>query len=178
MKPIPAKLLLQVLQATPEQGAAFRAWLEVMGGVLEVSDEPKLLESRSDLESSGESPRKEKSATASADAIHRVGRLAYRNDFADVWLGEEHFNLSRRAKARACLRFLVEHRAFDVKAARDLAHEIDPYVRAQCQLPELPGYGELKIHHYFNPSKGDVARLGRELIRPAGRNGRYFLNVN
>jgi hypothetical protein len=113
----------------------------------------------------------------SGEVIQREGRFAYREGFADVWLGEQHFNLRRRAKARACLRYLVEHHAFDEDSARDLIQEIDPYVRAQCQLPALPGYGELKIHHYFNPSTSDTARLGRELIRPAGRNGRYFLEV-
>jgi hypothetical protein len=146
-------------EATPAQLAAIATILGLRGGR---ECEVEQLED-------GKTP-------SAADVIQRVGRFAYRNDFADVWLGDEHFDLSRRAKARACLRYLVEHRAFDTASARHLETEIDPYVRGQCQLPALP-YGELKVHHYFNPSTGDVARLGRELIRAAGRNGRYFLCV-
>jgi len=157
------------MNATPEQCAAVELILGLRAAAAGVARNKRKRASAVKAEAGVSS--------ADADVIHRVGRLAYRNGFADVWLGEEHFDLSRRAKARACLRHLVEQRAFDANSARDLTTEIDPYVRAQCQLPELPGYGELKIHHYFNPSKSDVARLGRELIRPAGRNGRYFLNV-
>jgi hypothetical protein len=145
-----SELLIALMKATPEQHAAVEALLGV-----------------------GSLP----AAGTNSDTIQRVGRLAYLNGFADVWLGDEHFNLRSRAKARACLRYLVENRAFDPASARDLTNEIDPFVRVQCQLPPLPGYGEIKIHHYFNPSTSDVARLGREIIRAAGRNGRFYLNI-
>lgn len=166
---LPTDLLLRLMNATPEQYAAIELILGLRAAAVGVARKER---KRAAVKTeAGDS-------SAAADMIHRVGRLAYRNGFADVWLGEEHFDLSRRAKARACLRFLVEQRAFEADSARDLITEIDPYVRAQCRLPELPGYGELKIHHYFNPSKSDVARLGRELIRPAGRNGRYYIAIS
>ena len=166
---IPTELWLRLMNATPEQYAA----VELILGC-----NTKRRKQRVETGNRKPEGKQENVETlAKRDVIQRVGWLAYRNDFADVWLGEEHFDLSRRAKARACLRYLVEQRAFDAASARDLSQEIDPFVRAQCQLPALPGGGELKIHHYFNPSKSDVARLGRELLRPAGRNGRYFLSV-
>ena len=163
---IPTGLLARLRNATPEQYAAVALILGFKGET-----------GQSNAESEAKTKPAQTESGTNGEVIQRVGRLAYCHGFADVWLGEEHFNLRRRAKARACLRFLVEHRAFDAHSACDLTQEIDPSVRAQCQLPTLPGYGELKIHHYFNPSKSDVARLGRELIRPAGRNGRYFLAV-
>lgn len=165
---IPTEMLLRLASAPPEQYAAIEIILGLRTVGVGVARQGRKREAaKLGCNNSG----------GEVDVIQRVGRLAYRNDFADVWLGEEHFDLSRRAKARACLRYLVEQRAFDAKSARDLTQEIDPFVRAQCQLPALPGYGELKIHHYFNPSTSNVARLGRELIQPAGRNGCYFLNV-
>ena len=52
------------------------------------------------------------------ETIRSVGRFQYREGFEDVWLGDEHFNLRERKKARLCLKFLVEQRAFDEGSAR------------------------------------------------------------
>ncbi len=112
-----------------------------------------------------------------ADRIS-IGRLSYLPGFDQVWLGGQLYDLSERPKARACIQFLVDRKAVDRTSACHLEKEIDPHVRAKCQLPKLPNYSETKIHYYFNPTKSKTARLGRELIRSAGRGtGRYFLNV-
>ena len=134
-------------------------------------------EARSKASSRAAKPAQPAADASAADGRLRIGRLSYLPGFNQVWLGEELFDLSHRPKARACVRYLVENRAYDAAHARHLETEIDPYVRAQCQLPKLGAYSELRMHHYFNPSTSDVARLGRELIQPAGRNGRYFLKV-
>lgn len=134
-------------------------------------------EARSKASACAAKPAQPAADASAADGRLRVGRLSYLPGFNQVWLGDELFDLSHRPKARACVRYLVENRAFDADHARHLETEIDPYVRAQCQLPKLGAYSELRMHHYFNPSTSDVARLGRELIQPAGRNGRYFLKV-
>ena len=106
------------------------------------------------------------------------GRLRWENDFADIWLGDERYDLRERTKARLCIQYLYDACAFDQRSARHFEKQIDPYVRKHSKLEPLPNYAETKLHHYFNPSRGKLAKLGRELIRSAGRGtGRYFLNV-
>jgi hypothetical protein len=118
------------------------------------------------------------SRESKSDERKSVGRLSYLPGFDQVWLGGQLYDLSERPKARACIQFLVDRKAVDRTSACHLEKEIDPHVRAKCQLPKLPNYSETKIHYYFNPTKSKTARLGRELIRSAGRGtGRYFLNV-
>jgi len=115
---------------------------------------------------------------AATDGRIKIGRLEYDEGFSDVWFRGEHYNLRERAKARACIQFLADGKSFDRKSALHFEKEIDPHVREQCKLEPLPGNAETKIHHYFNPSKSKTAKLGREIIKSAGRGtGRYFLNV-
>ena len=102
------------------------------------------------------------------------GRLRWENGFLDVWLGGEHYDLRGRAKARFCLEYLVAMQAFDQDSARHLEKEIDPFVRKKCQLPPA---SEIRIQHYFNDRCGKLARLRRELVKAAGRNGRFYLQV-
>jgi hypothetical protein len=108
----------------------------------------------------------------------RLGRFSYLPGFDQVWLGPEVFDLSDRPKARACIEYLVTKRALDRKSARHFEREIEPHVRKVCRLQKLPDYCEPKIQHYFNPTTGQMGRLGRELIKSAGRGtGRYYLEV-
>lgn len=107
-----------------------------------------------------------------------VGRWSYLPDFTRMWLNGEEYDLRERLKARLCLQFLVEQGAFAEASARHFEKQIDPYVRKHSKLEPLPDYAETKLHHYFNPSNGKLAKLGRELIVSAGHGtGRYYLNV-
>ena len=106
------------------------------------------------------------------------GRLRYENDFLDLWLGAEFYNLRKRTKARLCIQYLFENGAFDKTSACHFEKEIDPYVREHSKLERLPPNAERKFHHYFNSGTGKLAQLYRELIESAGRgSGRFFLNV-
>jgi hypothetical protein len=89
-------------------------------------------------------------------------------------MGEKHFDLRDRTKARLCIQYLVEKKAFNAKSARHLTKEIDPYVRKHGDY--LPS-AEIKIDHYFNDAKGVLPQLRKDLIAAAGRNGKYFLRV-
>jgi hypothetical protein len=91
-----------------------------------------------------------------------------------VWLGDEHYDLRDRKKARLCIEYLVEKKAFDVASARHLVDEIDPYVRDKGDY--LPS-AEIKIDHYFNDQTGRLPRLRKDLIRSAGRNGKFYLKT-
>jgi hypothetical protein len=117
-------------------------------------------------------------ARAASDKVVTHGRLRYLPGFDDVWLGEKHYDLRDRTKARLCIQYLVEKKAFGAKSARHLTKEIDPYVRKHgAYLPSV----EIKIDHYFNDPHDPKKRLPglrKELIAAAGRNGRYFLKVN
>lgn len=108
------------------------------------------------------------------DAIQRVGQLRYRPDFNDVWVGEQHYDLRERTKARLCVRYLVEHGAFEAATARHLVEEIDPFVRQHGNF--LPT-ADIRIHHYFNDRNGPLTQLRKALIQSAGRQGRFYLNV-
>ena len=111
--------------------------------------------------------------------IRTVGRLQYGAGFNDVWFGGEHYDLRGRAKARFCLQYLVAKQAFDENSARHLEKEIDPFVRKKCQLPPLPesAQSNLRIQHFFNDPSRKLTRLRRDLVRAAGRNGRFYLQV-
>ena len=118
-------------------------------------------------------------ASGANNNIHTMGRLQYGAGFMDVWLGGEHYDLRGRAKARLCIQYLVEKQAFTAASARHLEREIDPFVRKKCQLPPLPegAQSNLRIQHFFNDPARKLRRLGRELVRAAGRNGRFYLQV-
>jgi len=113
-------------------------------------------------------------AVAAAETILSIGRLLYRPGFEDVWLGDTHYDLRTRTKARLCIQYLVEQKAFDAKSARHLVDEIDPFVRERGDY--LPS-ADIKIDHYFNDKRGRLPKLRKELIAAAGGNGRYFLKV-
>jgi hypothetical protein len=106
--------------------------------------------------------------------LRTIGRFKYGAGFKDVWLGGEHYDLRGRAKARFCIQYLVAKQAFDADSARHLENEIDPFVRKKCQLPPP---SEIRIQHYFNDHSGKLSRLRRDLVKAAGRNGRFYLQV-
>lgn len=111
---------------------------------------------------------------AGAKAIHSIGNFNFLANFEDVWFNGEHYDLRRRAKARFCLQYLVAKKAFDPVSARHLEKEIDPFVRNKCNLPPP---SEIRIQHYFNDRSGKLSRLRSELVKSAGRNGRFYLQV-
>ncbi len=120
----------------------------------------------------------EASAEDTPDGSGTHGRLRFANDFADLWLGEEHFDLRERNKARISIKYLYENRAFTPKTARHFERQINPYVRKHTKLDPLPRNAETKFRHYFNPSHSKYARLARSLIQSAGRGtGRYYLKL-
>ena len=82
--------------------------------------------------------------------------------------------MRERNKARLCLQYLVEMKAFDVGSARHLVDEIDPYVREKGNFPRL---ATIKIDHYFHDRRGNLPTLRRELIASVRGDGRYFLRV-
>ena len=104
------------------------------------------------------------------------GRFKATADFGQVWFNDEPYDLRARKKAKLCLKYLFERKAFDEQSARDLGTEIDPYVREQGVFPKSAG---IKIQHYFAHSPRKRAeRLYREIIRKASRAGRYFLKLD
>jgi hypothetical protein len=106
--------------------------------------------------------------------IRTIGQLQFGAGFMDVWLGGEHYDLRGRAKARLCIQYLVAKQAFAAASARHLENEIDPFVRKKCQLPPP---SEIRVQHYFNDRSGKLSRLRRDLVKAAGRNGRFYLQV-
>ena len=106
-------------------------------------------------------------------------RLRWDNDFNDVYVGGVHYNLASRDAARHCIRYLVAMGAFDKASARHLEREINVYVRKQVKRDVLkPGSdGNLRIQHYFSGSDKSYLRLHKELVKPAGRNGCFYLQV-
>ena len=103
------------------------------------------------------------------------GRLRYLPGFSDLWLGTEPYDLRGRTKARLCIQYLFEQEAFDAASARHLVDEIDPYVR---KAGDFPRAADIQILFYFNDRRGKLSKLYQDLIRSAGRDGRYFLKVD
>lgn len=114
------------------------------------------------------------------DFVHTIGRFRYRDGFDQVWVGDELYDLRRRAKARFCLQYLVKTQAFNAASGRHLEKEIDPFVREKCQLPPLPAMSKshLRIQHFFHDPSRKLSKLRVDLVKPAGRNGRFYLQVN
>ncbi len=110
-----------------------------------------------------------------ADQIYEVGRFKYLEGFGQVWLGDELYDLRDRHTARTCIEFLVNKKAFDKDSACHLLEEIDPYVRMKCDYPKSV---EIKIDHYFNDQSGRLPQLRKDLIRAAGRNGKFYLKTD
>jgi hypothetical protein len=128
--------------------------------------------------------RAQRRATADSEApkasrggaeIITCGKLRYLPGFADVWFGEEHYDLRERTMARLCIQYLVEQEAFEPKHGRHLLDEIDPYVRKQSGQPRAV---DVRIDHYFVGPKGRLRRLRKELIKAVGMNGRFYLNIH
>ncbi|MCX6915843.1 MAG: hypothetical protein NT167_22820 [Verrucomicrobia bacterium] len=103
------------------------------------------------------------------------GKLGYRPGFDDVWVEDTPYDLRERIKARLCLQYLVEMKAFDASSARSLVDEIDPYVREKGNFPRS---ATIKIDDYFNDRAGRLQVLRRELIASVRGDGRYFLKVD
>lgn len=127
----------------------------------------------------GNVPAAEKEIPAANQVLRAIGRFQYRPGFKDVWLGGEHYDLRGRAKARFCIQFLEAKQAFNEGSARHLETEIDPFIRKKCHLPPLPesAQSNLRIQHYFNDPSRKLSQLRRDLIKAAGRNGRFYLQV-
>jgi hypothetical protein len=112
---------------------------------------------------------------ATENVIRTIGRFRYVDGLEDIWLGDEHYDLRERTKARLCLKYLVENEAFDAASARHFVDEIDVYVRENGNY--LPA-ADIKIDHYFNDQSGRLPKLRKDLIQAAGRNGKFHLKTD
>jgi len=106
--------------------------------------------------------------------FNSIGNFDYLTGFEDVWFNRQHYDLRGRDKARICLEYLVQKKAFLVRSARHFLNEIDPHVREQGDFIRL---SEIKIKDYFREPSGQLAKLRQALIRSAGKNGKYYLNI-
>ena len=119
-----------------------------------------------------------KSKTPVVPVRGSIGRLSWDNDFNDVYVDGVHYELTTREGARYCIRYLVMMEAFDKARARHIEKEINKYVEEQAKREVIKAYadGNLRIHHYFN-GPGNYPRLCKALVRAAGRNRCFFLQV-
>jgi hypothetical protein len=113
---------------------------------------------------------------APENVIRTIGRFRYVDGLVDIWLGDEHYDLRERTKARLCIKYLVEKQAFDAASARHFVDEIDVYVR------EIRNYlpaADIKIDHYFNDQSGRLPKLRKDLITVSGgRDGKFYLKTD
>lgn len=113
---------------------------------------------------------------APENVIRTIGRFRYVDGLVDIWLGDEHYDLRERTKARLCIKYLVEKQAFDAASARHFVDEIDVYVR------EIGNYlpaADIKIDHYFNDQSGRLPKLRKDLITVSGgRDGKFYLKTD
>ncbi|HOA61599.1 MAG TPA: hypothetical protein PKK57_09595 [Verrucomicrobiota bacterium] len=168
-KKAPKKLarIGRVLSGDTAEAAAFKKMLaEVVAEAVKSVLEPYL----PGLAAAGVQP-----AGMRGDGIVELGRLRYRPGFEDVWVEGVHYDLRERVKARLCLQYLVEKKAFDARTARYFLAEIDPYVREKGEFTR-PVEGRLA--DYFKDRTGKLRALREELVVPAGRNKRYYLRVD
>lgn len=121
------------------------------------------------------SPYLPQSSAPTGDLIRTIGTFKYRDGFGEVWFGGKHYDLQSRHKARLCIEYLVQKKAFHPTSARHFVDEIDPYVRKKGDY--LPS-ADIKIDHYFNEQKGRLPKLRKDLIRAAGRNGKFYLKTD
>lgn len=128
---------------------------------------------------SGKQKAEMESGQKQQPASGAYGRLRWENDFDDIWVGGVHYDLRGRNTARLCIQYLVERKAFAKSSARHLENEIDPFVRKHAKLPALPASadGNLRIQHYFNDPEKKYNDLRKELVKAAGRNGCFYLQV-
>lgn len=113
-------------------------------------------------------------AVTPASRILVRGRLRCSPGFEDIWIGNVHYDLRARKKARLCIQYLFENNALCAGSARHLEKEIDPFVRERGGYPPAV---EIKIQHYFNSRKGKLPELCKQLIGGVQGKGRYFLKV-
>jgi hypothetical protein len=114
--------------------------------------------------------------SAGGEIIRTCGRFRYVDGFADIWLGDDHFDLRERPKARLCIQYLVENHAFCPTTARHFLDEIDVYVRDKGNY--LPA-ADIKIDHYFNDSTGRLPKLRKDLISVSGlRDGKFYIKTD
>jgi hypothetical protein len=127
----------------------------------------------------GESKPVSKLNTPEVPVRGSVGRLSWDNDFNDIDFGGVHYDLTNRDAARHCIRYLVMMKAFNKTSARHLENEINPYVREQVKRDVLKhgSDGNLRIQHYFCGSGKNYLGLRKELVKAAGRNGCFYLQV-
>ena len=109
------------------------------------------------------------------ESVQTRGRLKWLTGCNTIFLDGKPYDLRKRKRARACLQYLVENRAFDEDSARHLVDEIDLYVREQMGLaPAL--HSTVKIQDYFK-GDGELSELRKAIVSSAG-DGRYFLKVD
>ena len=120
-----------------------------------------------------------KDQTPSVATAGEEGRLRWENDFEDIWVGADHYDLRKRNTARHCIRYLVMMKAFDKATARHLEKEIEPHVRENAKLEKMPSSsdGNLRIQRYFNDPEKKYHALRKELVKSAGRNRCFYLQV-
>lgn len=113
--------------------------------------------------SKGQSPRE----------ICRKGKFEWRQDFNDVWVDGDHYDLRQRHLARLCLQYLAEKKVFDSQHALDFVADIDPYVRSLAGKPAKDRGTASRIADYFVGE--NINALRKALIRPGQKPGSYYL---
>ena len=111
---------------------------------------------------------------ATASQWNTIGRLECAPDFNTVNVDGKPYDLRGHEKARLCIKFLVDEKAFSRSAAKSLLEDIAPYVY------EKGNYRPAKIEmkDFFKETSGELSKLRRLLVKSAGRNGKYFLSVH
>jgi hypothetical protein len=105
---------------------------------------------------------------------HTIGNFHYLTGFNDVWVGGEHFDLSKNIRARLTLKYLVDNHAHDLDSAKHFLTDIEPYVRKKSDSIKLQ---DIHIKDYFRDPSGQHARLRKLAVIAAGKNGKYFLKT-
>lgn len=130
-------------------------------------------EEKAKMSAASAAPKAEVENPTATDTLIVRGRFKYHRDCSLIVYDGEPHDLRRRPKAKACLKFLTEKKAFSVKTARHLVKEINPYVVAAC------GFGtnhDIKIQHYFGGGDGKLAGAAKKFIQSA-RVGKYYLKM-
>jgi hypothetical protein len=104
------------------------------------------------------------------------GKFQWRDDFREVRFKNESYNLRERTQARLCLKCMVEQKAFSTASALHLLDDIDPYVRTHGGFPKRAQ--DIRIDNYFAERGGRLPKLRKNLIKAAGRNGRFYLKTD
>jgi hypothetical protein len=108
--------------------------------------------------------------------VSRRGRLGWLPDCSTVWLDGKAIDLRNRKRARACLQYLVDNRAFGEESARDLIDEIDLFVRGQYG-EERALHATVRIQDYFK-RHAELQRLCKEIVKSGPGKGEYYLKVD